>query len=193
MTSADDDATASYAFKASLIGTAHRFELTDEGVSWRIGARAGLWPYAEIAAVRLSYRPVSMQARRFRADITHRSGARLSLVSTSWQTATLVAPQSEGYRRFVTALHAQLAAHHSHAVLTAGLGQTTYAAALALVALLGLAIAALFVRALLAGEWSGALFLVGFVALFAWQVGGFIVRNKPRSYTFADIPSGLLP
>ncbi|WP_315707125.1 MULTISPECIES: hypothetical protein [unclassified Bradyrhizobium] len=193
MTSADDDATVGYAFKASLIGTAHRFELTDEGVSWRIGARAGLWPYAEIAAVRLSYRPVSMQARRFRADITHRSGARLSLISTSWQTATLVAPQSEAYRRFVMALHAQLAAHRSQAVLTAGLGQTTYAAALALVALLGLAIAALFVRALLAGEWSGALFLVGFVALFAWQIGGFIVRNKPRSYTFADIPSGLLP
>lgn len=193
MTSADDDDAVGYAFKASLIGTAHRFELTDEGLSWRIGGRAGLWPYAEIAAVRLSYRPVSMQARRFRADITHRSGARLSLVSTSWQTATLVAPQSGAYRRFVTALHAQLAAHHSQAVLTAGLGPTTYVAALALVALLGLAVAALFVRALLAGQWSGALFLVGFVALFAWQVGGFIVRNKPRSYTFADIPCGLLP
>ncbi len=193
MTSADDDATAGYAFKASLIGTAHRFELTEEGLSWRIGARAGLWPYAEIAAVRLSYRPVSMQARRFRADITHRSGARLSLVSTSWQTATLVVPQSEAYRRFVTALHAQLAAHHSQAVLTAGLGRTAYGAALALVAVLGLAMAALLVRALVAGEGWGALFLAGFVALFAWQVGGFLRRNRPQRYSFALVPDEMLP
>ena len=193
MTTAAEDGTIGYAFKASLVGAAHQFELTGEGLVWRVGGRAGLWPYADIAAVRLSYRPVSMQARRFRADITHSGGARLNLLSTSWQTATLVAPQSEGYRRFIIALHAQLAAHHSKAVLTAGLGRTTYAAALALVALLGLAMAALLVRALLAGEWWGALFLTGFAALFAWQVGGFISRNRPCNYTFDHIPPQLLP
>src|SRR3984957_20073066 len=58
-----------YAYKASLIGAAHRFELTDEGLSWQIGGRAGVWPYDGISAIRLSYRPVSMQSRRFRADI----------------------------------------------------------------------------------------------------------------------------
>ena len=72
-----DDATPSppqapvkgYAYKASLIGAAHQFELTDEGLSWQAGSRSGVWPYAGIAAIRLSYRPVSMQSRRFRADI----------------------------------------------------------------------------------------------------------------------------
>ena len=61
-----------YAYKASLIGAAHRFELTDEGLSWHIGSRSGVWPYAGISAIRLSYRPVSMQSRRFRADIEAR-------------------------------------------------------------------------------------------------------------------------
>ena len=69
-----------YAFKASLVGAAHQFELTDAGLSFRIGGRSGLWAYPDIAAVRLSYRPVSMQARRFRDDIRNVSGARLSLL-----------------------------------------------------------------------------------------------------------------
>jgi len=38
-----------------------------------------------------------------------------------------------------------------------------------------------------------ALSLVGFAALFGWQVGGFIRRNRPRSYGFDDLPRTLLP
>ncbi|MGJ4926285.1 hypothetical protein ACQR1I_13250 [Bradyrhizobium sp. HKCCYLS2038] len=182
-----------YAYKASLIGAAQAFELTEQGLSWRFAGRTGLWPYADIAAIRLSFRPVSMQAKRFRADITHRDGRRLSIISTSWQTATLMAPQSEAYRAFIVALHARLAASGSTARLTAGLGRFTYRAALAIVALLAVAMAGLLVRALIIREWSGALFLIGFAALFAWYVGGFITRNQPRNYTFTDVPAQLLP
>ncbi|MGA9300057.1 MAG: hypothetical protein WBW45_07435, partial [Bradyrhizobium sp.] len=59
-----DGAGLRYAYKASLIGSAHQFELTEQGMSWRIAGRTGLWDYADIGAVRLSYRPVSMQSRR---------------------------------------------------------------------------------------------------------------------------------
>src|SRR5258708_39636696 len=69
-----DAPVTSYAYKPSLIGAAHRFELTGQGLSWRFAGRTGVWPYADIAGVRLSYRPVSMQAHRFRADITNRNG-----------------------------------------------------------------------------------------------------------------------
>ncbi|MGJ4897826.1 hypothetical protein [Bradyrhizobium oligotrophicum] len=191
-TTAGDDAIR-YAYKASLIGAAHQFELTGQGLSWRFAGRTGLWPYADIAAIRLSYRPVSMQAKRFRADITHRDGRRLSIISVSWQTAALMAPQSEAYRAFILGLHARLASSGSNARLTAGLGRFTYGAALAAIALLAVAMAGLLVRALVIAEWSGALFLIGFAALFAWYVGGFITRNRPRSYTFTEIPAALLP
>ena len=182
-----------YAYKASLIGAAQQFELTEEGLSWRFAGRTGLWPYADITAIRLSYRPVSMQAKRFRADVTNRDGRRLSIISTSWQTAALMAPQSEAYRAFVVGLHARLAASGSTARLTAGLGRFAYGAALAAIALFALAMVGLLLRALLIGEWPGALFLVGFAAMFAWYVGDFLTRNLPRSYTFADIPPALLP
>jgi hypothetical protein len=182
-----------YAYKASLIGAAHQFDLTDDGLAWRFAGRTGIWSYADIAVIRLSYRPVSMQQRRFRADLRHVNGARLALISTSWQTAALLAPQDKDYRLFIVALHALMAKAGSRAELTGGLGRNTYAAALTLVVLLGIGMAALLVRALLIGEFAGVAFLVGFAALFGWQVGGFIRRNRPVSYTFERIPEALLP
>jgi hypothetical protein len=183
----------SYAYKASLIGAAHEFELTDEGLSWRAGGRSGVWPYADIAAIRLSYRPVSMQSRRFRADIEAASGQRIAVLSTSWQTVTLMAPQDGDYRSFITRLHERMREAGSKAVLIGGIGPKTYAAGLVLLAVVAIAISGLFIRAVATGEFAGALFLVGFAALFAWQIGGFVVRNRPRGYTPDHLPEALLP
>ena len=183
----------SYAYKASLIGSAHRFELTDEGLSWRIAGRSGVWRYDEISAIRLSFRPVSMQQHRFRADVSRRSGGRIAILSTSWQTAALMAPQDSGFRDFLVELHARMAKAGSRAELTAGLGRNTYAAVLAFLAMLAVAMAGLLIRALMIGEFAGVLFILGFAALFAWQVGGFVRRNQPRSYSFDRLPAGLLP
>jgi len=186
-------AITSYAYKASLIGSAHRFELTEEGLSWHIAGRSGLWRYDEIGAIRLSFRPVSMQQHRFRADISHIKGGRIAILSTSWQTAALMAPQDNGFREFIVELHARMAMSGSRAELTAGLGAKTYTAVLAFMAMLAVAMAALLIRALVIGEFAGVLFILGFAALFAWQVGGFVRRNRPRRYGFEQLPRSLLP
>jgi hypothetical protein len=184
---------ARYAYKASLIGAAHRFELTDEGLSWQIGGRSGVWPYAGISAIRLSYRPVSMQSRRFRADIESTAHGRIAILSTSWRTAALMAPQDHDYRTFITQLHARMKQAASNATLTGGLRPRIHIAAVVLLALVATAMAGLLIRAIAVREWAGALFLVGFAALFAWQIGGFVSRNRPRAYTFDRLPEALLP
>jgi hypothetical protein len=188
-----DASVVRYAYKASLIGAAHQFELTDDGVAWEIGGRSGLWRYGDISAIQLSYRPVSMQARRFRADLQHVTGRRIVILSTSWQTVALMAPQDQGYRQFIVALHARMAQAGSQARLNGGLGPGFYAASVALVTLVGLAMTGLLVRSLATGQLPGALFVVGFAALFAWQVGGFIRRNRPLAYDFDHLPETLLP
>jgi hypothetical protein len=193
-TGADEHARPThYAYKASLIGAAQQFDLIDSGLSWRFAGRSGLWRYGDITAIQLSYRPVSMQARRFRADLRHVLGGRLVLISTSWQTAALMAPQDRDYRIFMTELHARMAKAGSQAVLMGGLGRWVYAAAVTLLALVGTGMAVLLVRALTTGQYAGAAFLVGFAALFAWQVGGFVTRNRPVTYKFEHIPERLLP
>jgi hypothetical protein len=182
-----------YAYKASLIGAAHQFELTGEGLSWRIAGKSGLWPYAAISAIRLSYRPVSMQSRRFRADIDNANGGRIAILSTSWQTAALMAPQDQDYRVFIAGLHQRMAQAGSTAALIGGLRPRIYAAAVILLTLVAIAMAGLFVRAIATNEFVGALFLVGFAALFGWQIGGFVKRNRPHAYSFGHLPEALLP
>jgi hypothetical protein len=191
--SAEQSPTISYAYKASLIGTAHRFELTDQGLGWRVGGRSGVLPYAAISKVRLSFRPVSMQVRRFRADIESADLGRIALLSTSWQTSALMAPQDHDYRAFIIELHRRMAAAGSRAELIGGLRPRIYFAAIALLALVAIAMALLLVRAILIGELAGVVFLIGFAALFAWQVGGFVRRNRPQSYDFEHLPQALLP
>jgi hypothetical protein len=182
-----------YVYKASLVGSAHEFELTDEGLSWEARGRSGIWPDADIAAVRLSYRPASMQSRRFRADIEHKSGQRLTVFSTSWHTVVLMTPQDRDYRAFIEQLHRRLKAAGGNTALIGGIGPIAYATGCLLLALVAIAITGLFARALATGEFAAALFLVGFVALFGWQMGGFIWRNKPQTYTFDGLPRTLLP
>jgi hypothetical protein len=193
-TSSDATAAGSrYAYKASLIGAAHEFELTEDGLRWQAGSKSGVLAYKEIAAIRLSYRPVSMQSRRFRADIESRGGRRIVILSTSWQTVALMATQDHDYREFVTRLHERMQQAGSKALLIGGIGPKTHGAGVVLLALVGIAVAGLLLRAIVTGEFAGGLFLVGFAVLFTWQVGGFIRRNRPGSYTFDQLPQPLLP
>lgn len=181
-----------YAYKASLIGAAHQYELAADGLSWRTGRKSGVWRYQDIAEVRLSYRPMGMQAKRFRADLRHQDGQRIVILSTSKQTVSLVEPQA-GYRAFIIELHAKMAAAGSPASLRGGLRPVLHRAMLLVLALVGLAMAALLVRALLTGEFAGAAFIVGFAAFAVWQLSDVIRRNRPRDYTYADVPTDLLP
>ena len=183
----------SYSYKPSLVAKADQFTLTPGGLSWRARGRAGLWAYADIAAIRLSYRPVSMQARRFRADIGHRSGVSLAVVSTSWQTVSLMTAQDDSYHDFILGLHRRIAEAGSGATLTGGLRRWVYNIAVVLLGIVALMMAALLLRALWIGEWSGVLFLIGFAGLFAWQTGGFVWRNTPRGYSSDAIPPDLMP
>ena len=185
--------TISYAYKASLVSSAQQFELTDAGLSWRIGRRSDVWPYADIASIRLSYRPMSMQARRFRADIERAGGGRIAILSTTWQTVSLMAPQDQGYRAFITELHRRMKEAGSRASLIGGIGTMSYAIAVAMLVLLAIAMVGLLVRALATSEFTGALFLIGISVWFAWTIGGFIKRNRPRRYSFDALPATLLP
>jgi hypothetical protein len=189
----EGEGAISYAYKASLISSAYQFELTDAGLSWQMGRRSGVWPYADIASIRLSYRPMSMQSRRYRADIDRAGGERIAILSTTWQTVSLMTPQDQDYRAFMIELHRRMKAAGSKASLIGGIGTVTYAMAVAVLVLLAIAMIGLYVRALATSEFTGALFLVGMAVWFAWTIGGFIRRNRPRRYSFDALPATLLP
>lgn len=183
----------SYAYKASLVGSAHQFALEDDAIVWQAGRRSGRWRYADVVGLRMSYRPMSMQTRRFRTDIEHRGGERIVVMSTTWQTVTLMVAQDRDYRAFILELHQRIAAQGHSVMLAGGINPVVHTIGLLGVALISIAIAGLLARAIATGAYGGALFIAGFAALFAWQIGGFLTRNKPRRYTFDALPQDLLP
>ncbi len=114
-------------------------------------------------------------------------------MSATWRTVALVAPQDESYRVFVRALHERAAASGAAIEFRAGLQPAMYGGVVAMVSLVAFAMVGLFVRAIMQPFWTAALFVAGFAALFVWQIGGYVLRNRPRSYSAGDIPQDLLP
>ena len=190
-----DDESAkslSYGYKASVAGSPHLFELTEEGLSFRTGFRSGVWRYRDIARIRLTYRPVSMLRHRFRADLRHADGKSLTIVSATWSGIVTMAPQDEAYRAFIEELHRRIA-REREVVCVAGLQPVAFALAVAVYGVIVIALAALLVRALLTGELAAALFMLGFAAWSGWYIGGFLMRNKPGRYEPLNLPARLMP
>ena len=181
-----------YIFKSSLAAGARQLQLTDTGLTVQT-ARTQFWPWDSIKAIRLSYRPASMQSWRFRADIENANGQDIKVFSTTWHSISQMARQDDEFRAFIVELHRRLQQANSSVRLTAGINPVLYALGLVAMALIGFSIAGLFVRALVTAEFAGALFLVGFAAWFTWQIGGFMRRNQPRIYTFDALPKDVLP
>jgi len=130
---------------------------------------------------------------RFRTDVERRGGERIVVMSTTWQTVTLMVAQDRDYRAFILELHRRIAAQGHSVMLAGGINPVVHTIGLLGVALISIAIAGLLARAIATGAYGGALFIAGFAALFAWQIGGFLTRNKPRRYTFDALPQDLLP
>ena len=85
-----------------------------------MGRHHGRVPYARIVRVRLSFRPQTMQGRRFVTEVWPAGGPRLTIASASWRSVLDQAAQDEAYGAFVRELHARLAAAGSAAVFDAG-------------------------------------------------------------------------
>jgi hypothetical protein len=191
----DDNQSQSirYSYKPSLAGAPHAFTLTEQGLSFQAGFRSGVWRYDEIARFRLSYRPVSMLAHRFRADVTNKQGKSLTIISATWAGLISLKPQDDSYRAFVDELHRRVAGHNAGVICLAGLGPIAFAIGLVLFGVVMVALAGLLIRALATEAYIAALFMLGFAAWFGWHTGGWLIRNKPRRYSVADVPRALLP
>ena len=95
-------------------------------------------PIGRCRCRRVVFAPTSKRPAAAASPFIRRPGRRSSLM----------APQDQGYRAFITELHRRMKAAGSKAALIGGIGPTTYAAAVAMVALLAIAMTGLLVRAL---------------------------------------------
>jgi hypothetical protein len=191
---ADDTAAdPTYAFKPSLIGAMCEFTLKPDALEWQIGRRSGRIRYESVRAVRLSYRPVTMQSHRFITEIWSPGNPKIQLVSVSWRSIMEQQRLDGAYASFVTELHRRVAAANAPAQLSAGLPIATYAVGVVVFGVVLLATGALVVRAAGALQWGATAVVAIFFLVFAYQLGTYFYRNRPGRYRADAIPAGVLP
>jgi len=182
-----------YVYKPSLMGAAWELRLRPAVLEWRAGRHTGQVPYEQITRIRLSFRPLTMQTRRFVTEIWWPGAPRLSIASTSWRSMFEQAPQDEAYGPFVRTLHARLAAAGSAASFVTGVPALLYWPGLVVFAVVGVTLAALTVRGLVLGIYGGSALVGAFLALFVWQSGSYFRRNRPGRYRPDALPRELVP
>jgi hypothetical protein len=192
-TSAEPPDDPVYAFKPSLMGAPWLFRLRPHALEWHIGRHEGRTPYGNIARVHLSYRPSTMQMRRFQTEIWTVGGPKLSIASTSWRSVIEQERLEPAYRAFVLELHRRIAAARADTTFRAGSLPLLYWPGIAIVGGATLAITVPLVSAVRHGDWKGVAIILGLFALFAWQGAGFFYRNWPASYRPDAVPPRVLP
>ena len=198
MTLNDDDDTPvrdpTYAFKPSLTGAMCEFKLKPDALEWQIGRRSGRIGYAAVRAVRLSYRPVTMQSHRFITEIWARGNPKIQIVSASWRSIMEQERLDMAYTTFVTELHRRIAAAgEAHAQFTTGLPIVTYWVGVVVFSAVLFATGALVLRAADTLQWGATAVVAIFFLVFAYQLGTYFYRNRPSRYRPGAIPASVLP
>jgi len=185
--------TPVYAFKPSLLGSGVEFRLTPAALEFTAGSRNGRVFYRDIRRLRLSYRPTSVQSARYLTEIWPIGAGRLQIASTSRRTLMEAERHDAAYAAFVRDLAGRVAAANPAAEIAAGTLPLVYWPGVAVFAVLAVAMLMLAVRAVQTEQWAGAAIVIGFWAVFLWQIGLFFWRNRPRRCRGDDLPADILP
>jgi hypothetical protein len=189
----EGEAEPAYSYKPSLAGSPRQFRLAPAHLIWTQGYRSGALRYGDIARIRLSFRPTTMQTKRYVTEIWAPGTPKLTVTSASWkglmEQAAFVGPYSE----FVAELHRRMAASGARPQCDSGIHPFLYWPGVLVYAAVLLGLAALIVRALQIGYYPAALFVAAFFGLFAWRLGHFFRLNKPVRYQPDAPPSDMLP
>lgn len=182
-----------YAYRPSPLAAPWEFEILPDALEWRNGPRSGRIRYDDIRRVRLAFRPQTLQAHRFVAEIWGAKNQRLTIASSSWSGVMQQERHDAEYAAFIAELHRRLAAARAPASFETGNAAFIYWPGLVVFIAISLGLAAFAVRALLAGSWDGAAVTVALAALFLWQTGGIFRRNRPGRYRPDVLPRQVVP
>ena len=183
----------SYSYRPSLLGAPWSFRLTSGAILSEKGRHSIGTPYDSVTRVRMSFRPVTMQSQRFLTEIWAKGSPKLTLTSASWKSMVEQERLDQPYIAFVRALHKRIAATGAPVRYEAGLNPPLYWISVAVSAATALGLAALTLRAIQLQSWVAAAMVGVFLALFTWQVGNYLRRNRPGQYRPDALPANLLP
>jgi hypothetical protein len=173
------------------------FNLSNDGIDWAAGALSGHVPYSHIRLVRMSYRPTSLQSQRFVTELWAEGGAlkttKLKIASCSWKSMVEQERLDQPYSTFLGELHRRMSATNVRARFEHGGHPLVYWPSLAVFLMVGLGLAALVARTFQEGSASSAAIVAAFLAVYLWQGGNFLRRNRPGQYRPEEPPGTVMP
>ncbi|HEV1999125.1 MAG TPA: hypothetical protein VGQ97_01390 [Xanthobacteraceae bacterium] len=182
-----------YRYRPRLIGGEFELTLAPDALEWATGTRTGRLAYGDVKRVRVSFQPSNLMTRRCLCEIWPRSGGRLAVSSSSARSLLDSTDHGPEFRAFVTALVRKVGAAGGATRLEAGMAAWRWWPMMIItVAVLGGAFV-LGVRASVTGETVFGLAVLVLSALFGWQMGSLIARNRPRTFSPDAIPPSVLP
>jgi len=185
--------TLVYRYRPRLIGGEFALSIAPDGLEWATGTRTGRLAYGDIKRVRVSFQPSNLMTRRCVCEIWPRSGGRLSVSSSSARSLLDSTDHGPEFRAFVTALVRKIGGAGGAPRLEAGMAAWRWwPMTIITVAVLGGAFV-LGLRGFTTGETVFGLAVIGLSALFGWQMGSLIARNRPRTFLPDAIPPSVLP
>jgi hypothetical protein len=190
---ADLEPVLVYRYRPRMMGGEFLLALAPDALEWGSGMRTGRLAYGDIKRVRLAFQPSNLMTKRCVCEIWPRSGGKLTVSSSSARSLLDSTDHRAEFRAFVTTLVRKVGAAGGNVRLDAGIvAWRWWPMMIITIAVLGGAFA-LGLRALLTGETTFGLAVVGFGALLGWQMGNLIARNRPHIFSPDAIPPGVLP
>jgi hypothetical protein len=183
----------SYAYRPSVMGAVREFKLSDDGIDWVAGVRSGHIPYRNIRFLRMSYRPTSIQSQRFVTELWTEGAPKLKINSSSWKSMVEQERLDQSYSAFVRELHLRISNVATPTRFKQGNRPLIYWPSLVVFIAVALGLAGLIVRALQIGTSGGAAFVGASLALYLWQGGNFLRRNRPGEYRPGALPKEVMP
>lgn len=182
-----------YAYRPSVMGAVREFKLSDDGIDWAAGVRSGHIPYRNIRLLRMSNRPTSIQSQRFVTELWAEGAPKLKINSSSWKSMVEQERLDQSYSAFVGELHRRISNVATSARFEQGSRPLIYWPSLVVFVAVALGLAELITRALQIGISGGAAFVGAFLALYLWQGGNFLRRNRPGEYCPGALPKEVMP
>lgn len=190
---AADMAVTEYSFRPGLAGGDQVCRLTRDGFVWEAGGRSRLIPYRDIMSVRLSYRPGNLVSNRFIAEIWPREGGKITLVSVSVAGPVSFENRGAAYTAFVTEFGRRMEEAQPGFRFEMGMPLWRWWSAVVFAGVTLCAFVCFIGYAIKAGDIKLLLVVLAFGALFFWQVGSILFRNRRGACETKSIPTYIMP
>jgi hypothetical protein len=191
-------APITYIARANALEYEGTWRLTSDSLELKGGPTAGPdvvlhFPYAGMSELRLSFAPTRFDRRRYRCEVRMRSGQRVSIISTHFESVGNFEDRAATYVPFVRGLIARVAAANPACRFRSGKRPLFYLLEHAF--LLAALVLLVFVIGLVGGAGLSQLVLVK-LAILAFYIPVMILytrKNWPRRFDPRNIPDNVLP